>query len=214
LKIDKINSVFNVRLKLNQNYSRMNKLKNIALVMVVAVTVYSCQKETSKPMDTFSLEVASEEANVRLSSTDYTTSYSQDTEQDAEGNYTKGTLQYIVNNEVEATVDFGNGASNYKAHLTKDNETKEFDLKCHKAKSMYKKVIVKPLVKTDDCKYIVEGVIKYFDAKDGEYVATVDFGDGTCDEWAMKSWPDSPKYKAGKKKFSLDYWKYKKGEKK
>ncbi|MCH2045156.1 MAG: hypothetical protein MK212_13655 [Saprospiraceae bacterium] len=47
------------------------------------------------------------------------------------------------------------------------------------------KVIVTPLVTTADCTYIVEGIIKYFD-EDGKWLATIDYGDGTCDNIATK----------------------------
>ena len=42
-----------------------------------------------------------------------------------------------------------------------------------------------PLVKIDGCDYIVEGKIEYI--KDGTVVATVDFGDGQCDDIATKT---------------------------
>ena len=32
----------------------------------------------------------------------------------------------------------------------------------------------------------VEGTIKYFDIKNGKWLATIDFGDGTCDTLATK----------------------------
>ena len=52
-------------------------------------------------------------------------------------------------------------------------------------KGAYEKVITKPLVKTDDCKYIVEGTIEYL--KDGKTVAVVDYGNGECDNIATKT---------------------------
>jgi len=59
----------------------------------------------------------------------------------------------------------------------------------------YEKVIVKPLIKSEDCGYITEGIIEY--RKDGKVVATVDYGNGECDEWATKIW------EGGSKKISL-----------
>ena len=50
---------------------------------------------------------------------------------------------------------------------------------------MYKKSILIPLVKIDDCDYIVEGEIEYI--KNGTVVATVDYGDGQCDDIATKT---------------------------
>ena len=49
----------------------------------------------------------------------------------------------------------------------------------------YKKNILIPLVKIDGCDYIVEGKIEYI--KTGTVVATVDFGDGQCDDIATKT---------------------------
>lgn len=48
--------------------------------------------------------------------------------------------------------------------------------------SVYKKEISTPLKKTGDCKYIVEGVIVI--TLDGTIHSTMDYGNGTCDEFA------------------------------
>ncbi len=68
--------------------------------------------------------------------------------------------------------------------------------KCKPHRKDFKKVITDPLVKVDGCDYIVAGVIKFF--KKDKWVATIDFGDGTCDEWATKTTED------GVETFSLD----------
>ena len=44
------------------------------------------------------------------------------------------------------------------------------------------------MVKIPGCDFIVEGIIKY--VKNGDTIAAIDFGDGTCDEWAFKTWVD------------------------
>jgi hypothetical protein len=49
--------------------------------------------------------------------------------------------------------------------------------------SVYKKDITTPLKRIGDCKYIVEGVVVI--ALDGTVVSTLDYGDGTCDEFAI-----------------------------
>ncbi len=59
--------------------------------------------------------------------------------------------------------------------------------------------IIEPIVKTEDCDYIVSGVIKYYECEGGDWVATVDYGNGECDEWASKVWD------GGSKTFSLDW---------
>ena len=53
------------------------------------------------------------------------------------------------------------------------------------SKNIYSKNILIPLEKIDGCDYVVKGKIEYI--KDGEVVATVDFGDGECDNIATKT---------------------------
>ncbi len=50
----------------------------------------------------------------------------------------------------------------------------------------------------------VSGLIEFYDI-DSNWVATIDFGSGVCDQWAKKTWdvtvfPDSPQ---GEEKFSV-----------
>ena len=50
----------------------------------------------------------------------------------------------------------------------------------------------------------VSGLIEFYDSNDN-WVASIDFGNGSCDEWATKTWdvtvfPDSPE---GEEKFSV-----------
>ena len=49
----------------------------------------------------------------------------------------------------------------------------------------YTKNILIPLKKIDGCDYVVKGKIEYI--KNGTVVATVDFGDGQCDNIATKT---------------------------
>lgn len=72
-------------------------------------------------------------------------------------------------------------------------------------RSAYLKVIAEPIVKTEDCDYPVEGVICFFD--DNGWVATIDFGQGTCDDEATKTTAD------GTTTFSLKNFKKDKGGK-
>ena len=53
------------------------------------------------------------------------------------------------------------------------------------SKKTYTRNILIPLVKIDGCDYFVQGKIEY--TKDGAVVATVDFGDGECDDIATKT---------------------------
>ena len=52
------------------------------------------------------------------------------------------------------------------------------------SKNIYTKNILIPLERIDGCDYVVKGKIEYI--KDG-VVATVDFGDGECDDIATKT---------------------------
>ena len=79
----------------------------------------------------------------------------------------------------------------------------------------YSEIEVNPIVKINCCfsdwdKDVmtpVSGLFDYYDTDDN-WVASIDFGDGTCDEWATKTWdvdvfPDSP---SGTNDFSVfDY---------
>ena len=97
----------------------------------------------------------------------------------------KGKIEYIKDGAVVATVDFGDGVCDDIATKTVDGKTSTFNLRGKKKSSRYKRNIIKPLVKIDGCDYIVEGKIEYI--KDGAVVATVDFGDGQCDNIAIKT---------------------------
>ena len=53
----------------------------------------------------------------------------------------------------------------------------------------------------------VSGLFEYYDLNDN-WVASIDFGDGACDEWATKTWDVTlfPEYPSGSEDFSVfDY---------
>ena len=58
-------------------------------------------------------------------------------------------------------------------------------------------MIVEPIVKLENCEYIVAGIIDFYEGD--QWVATLDFGDGTCDEWATKTWDGGSKVFSMKK---------------
>ena len=97
----------------------------------------------------------------------------------------KGKIEYIKDGTVVARVDFGDRECDDIATKTVDRKKYTFNLRGKKKSSRYKRNIIKPLVKIDGCDYIVEGKIEYI--KDGAVVATVDFGDGQCDNIATKT---------------------------
>jgi hypothetical protein len=50
----------------------------------------------------------------------------------------------------------------------------------------------------------VSGTFEYYDENEN-WVATIDFGDGTCNQWATKTWDTNtfPDYPTGSEEFSL-----------
>ena len=83
----------------------------------------------------------------------------------------------------------------------------------------YIEVEVSPIVKTNcyfsnwnkDVMTPVSGLFDYYDTDDN-WVASIDFGDGTCDEWATKTWNVDvfPDYPSGTNDFSVFDYKDKK----
>ena len=76
----------------------------------------------------------------------------------------------------------------------------------------YTEVEVTPIVKTS-CYFAqwdktimtpVSGLFEYYDLSNN-WVASIDFGDGACDEWATKSWDVNifPDYPSGSEDFSV-----------
>jgi len=82
----------------------------------------------------------------------------------------------------------------------------------------YTEIEVNPIVKINcyfpdwdkDVMTPVSGLFEYYDA-DGNWVASIDFGNGTCDEWATKTWNVDvfPDYPSGTNNFSVFYYKKK-----
>ena len=83
----------------------------------------------------------------------------------------------------------------------------------------YTEIEVNPIVKITcyfsdwdkDVMTPVSGLFDYYDTDDN-WVASIDFGDGTCDEWATKTWDVDvfPDYPSGTNDFSVFYYKKKK----
>jgi len=79
----------------------------------------------------------------------------------------------------------------------------------------YTEIEVNPIIKITcyfsnwdkDVMTPVSGLFDYYDTDDN-WVASIDFGDGTCDEWATKTWDVDvfPDYPSGTNDFSVfDY---------
>lgn len=109
-----------------------------------------------------------------------------------------GTIEFYKGDNIVATIDFGDGTCDNVATKIVGDELTEFKLdKKGKdgMKDYYDKVIIEPIVKIDECEYIVSGIVDFY--KGDTWIATIDFGDGSCDEWATKTWD------GGSKQFSL-----------
>lgn len=165
----------------------------------MAILFTSCSKETksSKEDDYFKSTAANEEAEMILKS---------------DGKLIKmiikplvkpedclyiveGTIEFYDGDKIVAIIDFGDGECDNIATKTIGDKIFEFTLKKTNGGDKYDKVIVEPLVKIEGCDYIVSGVIDFY--KGDTWVATIDFGDGECDEWATKIW------EGGSKVFSM-----------
>jgi hypothetical protein len=181
--------------------------KTLFSLAILSIALASCKKEKNG-VDDFSRELSLEAAQITLPNSGGEMNVSQTLIQSSSSDYyTAGELEYVQNGVSIAKVNFGQGEENSLAELTKDGNVSSFDLKKDESyydgkKSKYKKVIVEPLIKADDCNYIISGIIKYYEYKSGAWAATIDFGDGTCDEWATKTDADG-----NVNTFSLDDWK-------
>ena len=174
----------------------MNTIKSFSLLAIASLFVLvSCNKEDLK-LNTLEHEIANEDASFRIATSGYEMNQVQPLGGLQDEVYTQGILEYKKDGEVLATVNFGDESGLDKATIIKDGVEYEMDLKKEggkddKGKDKYKKVIVEPLVKADDCGYeIVSGIIKYYDIDSGDWLATIDFGDGTCDDEAEKETAD------------------------
>ncbi|MCD4679327.1 MAG: hypothetical protein K8S00_02955 [Bacteroidales bacterium] len=111
----------------------------------------------------------------------------------------EGTIEYQLDGTVVAVVDYGDGTCDNIATKTVDGITTEFELDGKEEGKgwEYDKVIVQPLIKLANCDYIVSGIIEFY--KGTSWVATIDYGNGICDEWATKTWDGGSKVFSMKK---------------
>lgn len=156
----------------------------LALILMASFFV-GCQKEGNNPAPYFNQpstifsRMGSSMDAVNVNSSNY-----QKVEvvplvrPDASSAYVSGKIDYIENGNVTASVEFNsNGSAIYSsqggnrsmAFYFEDDDTYW--------------IITDPLVKPANCDYIVAGTIEFFDRYDGQWEATVDFGDGTCDPY-------------------------------
>jgi len=116
---------------------------------------------------------------------------------------TEGAIEFRKGDRVLAVIDYGNGECDDIATKTVNGSSVRFSLKRLNGKWSYFMVVEEPLVKIANCDYIVSGVVAFYSLKNKAWLASINFGDGTCDEWATKI------TKNGRRQFSLDDWHWK-----
>lgn len=169
------------------------KTSFIYLISLTFIVFTSCTKDNIKT--DFTDEISTEMAQIVLPSSNFSMEVLETLKSDCHDYYVEGKIEYKLEADQVAVVDFGDGESDSKVLVIKGESESEFDCnqkECYYKgkKSKYKKIIVEPIVKTEDCQYIVSGIIKYYLYSTGEWVATIDFGDGTCDDIAVKTTSD------------------------
>lgn len=181
----------------------MNLFGVLTIGCIVALT--SCSKESINQMSSLELEAFEEVANFTLTEADFDINEITPLVKTDKGDcYVEGALEYVKDGEIKAQVEFSKDGAVVKRNGKSDTHID--NVRRVKTSSDYSKVVIEPIVKSEDCNYIVSGVVKYYD-ENNNWVATVNYGDGTCDEWATKEWD------GGKKQFSMDKSKYQKGGK-
>ena len=159
-------------------------------LLCLAIGFTACNKSQVEKSDDLFESIVSEEATLTLSKAGFTTKSTGLVKANEENYYQAGTMEYLVDGVIEATFNFGQGG---QGTLNKGSNSTTKSLKGKSGKSKkYKKVIVSPIVKVTDCKYIVQGTVEYYDLKNN-LLATIDFGNGICDEWAVKTFPNNSK---------------------
>jgi hypothetical protein len=95
--------------------------------------------------------------------------------------YSEGVIEYTEAGIVSATIEFKNGVATCSgksgsklAYVKKDG-------------MKYKVVVAEPLIKSIECGYIVDGIVKFYDIKSGAWLATFDYGNGICDPYILKT---------------------------
>lgn len=98
--------------------------------------------------------------------------------------YVSGIVEYRLNGELLATIDYGKGECDGVAVKITDGKSHTFSLVSKDSKWDYEKAVTKKLIKGKDCNEYVSGIIEYRQA--GKIIASVDYGNGECDGVASK----------------------------
>lgn len=179
----------------------------LAIAIIGGMTLMSCNKEKNSATDNLDREMSSETETFKLKESGFSIHELTPLSEIKNEVYTKGILEYKKNGEVLATFNYADVSEDKNGKVNIDGEDKKCGFghqgdwggknkaywKKGKGKK-YKKVVVEPIVKTEDCDYIVSGIIKYYSLKTGSFLASVDFGDGTCDDIAIKTKADGTSF--------------------
>lgn len=163
--------------------------KTLLIFTAIAASLTACKKDGDT--DNMVAFAARYGQTVTVPTTDY---IAEETEQLERANdhsqYTDGEVTYKVNGGEVAKINFGHGTE-MQALVTKDggSETVSLGEDDKGDKEDYDKVIIEPLVYSEDCGYVVAGIIDFM--KDGQWVARFDYGDGTCDDLITKYTKDN-----------------------
>ena len=162
--------------------------KNILLICTVlslGMVTVSCKKDKGNDMVS---EISHETPSIRLAHSNFDIEYPTELGMTNEQTYNSfGEMEYYQNGELVAEVNFGNGETDHIAVVKKGEIEWDLDLSQSELESKWTKVILEPLVLSEECDEIVSGIIKYFDVKDGTWAATINFGRGYCDGVATKT---------------------------
>lgn len=156
----------------------------LGLAAVLSISMISCNKD--KNNSNLESDIANETQTIRLPESGFQMTETTPLTNEVDGIYTEGVIEYEKDGNLLGKFDFSKYDSEKGEWEKEDGSKEECKLKKEGKDYKFKKVIVKPLVKTVDCEFIVAGIIKYFDKKSGDWLATVDFGDGTCDDIGTK----------------------------
>jgi hypothetical protein len=175
-------------------------MKNSAsiLFILIGIIISSCNKGSDKLFIKDATSKYDIEAMVEVSTSEYEKVEIEKIERDGDnGACLKGAFEFFENGESIGKVFF---KGNKKAEIEKKDIKKDYHCEKKGAKEEYSKIVVDPIVKLKACDYIVAGTVEYFDAQ-GNWSATVDYGNGICDDLATKTTPE------GVYTFSLNDWK-------
>ena len=174
----------------------MKRIDILAIITALFFIASCTKKELSE--DQLMYDVVTEQATLELSKANFTTAKNNLVKARNANYFESGSMDYLVDGVTEATITFQSGG---QCSLSKNGISSKKSLKgkSHQSKK-YTMVVVSPIVKVANCKYIVQGIVEYYD-DNNNLLATIDFGNGTCDEWAVKSFPNKPDYT-----FSQDDW--------